>query len=79
MFTEQIFRVKGFAAARDRGAVPVGCTGTVVPAALHPGEVLPEERDALTVLFAEFCACDPAMKVKEVRMKSVCAGWVSAS
>lgn len=50
MFAEQTFRVKGFAAARDRGTVLVDCTGTAVSIAPYPGEVPPEKQGVLTVL-----------------------------
>lgn len=50
MFAEQTFRVKGFAATRDRGTVLVDCTGTAVSIAPYSGEVPPEKRGVLTVL-----------------------------
>lgn len=50
MFAEQTFRVKGFAATRDRGTVLVDCTGTAVSVAPYPGEVPPERLGVLTVL-----------------------------
>lgn len=50
MFAEQTFRIKGFAATRDRGSVLVDCVGTAVSAAPCPGEILPEKLGILTVL-----------------------------
>lgn len=50
MFAEQTFRIKGFAATRDQGAVLVDCVGTAVSAAPYPGKVQPEKLGVLTVL-----------------------------
>lgn len=50
MFAEETFRVKGFAATRDRRAVLADCVGTAVSVVPYSGEIPPERLGVLTVL-----------------------------